>query len=69
MLIMNVNRTLVSQNTETLFWQRVLSSLKGDADSLKTLFSSLLLYLYTVFCQSILIYKEMIDDENFNVLY
>lgn len=67
-LVMDADRTLAPQDTGTLFWQRVPSSSKGDADPLKTLFSSPLLYSYTAFRQAVLMYEETIDDENFDAL-
>lgn len=68
MLIMNADRMLASEDTETLFWQRVCNSSKDNADSLKMLFSSLLQYLYTAFHQAMLIYEEAINNENFDAL-
>ncbi|KAH9209060.1 hypothetical protein DL95DRAFT_428382 [Leptodontidium sp. 2 PMI_412] len=42
---------------------KVLGSAKDDADPLKTLFDSPLLYSYTAFRQAVLLYKEIVDDE------
>ncbi|KAF8848881.1 hypothetical protein BDZ45DRAFT_605209 [Acephala macrosclerotiorum] len=68
MLVMDADRTLAPQDTGTLFWQKVPDSAKDDADPLKTLFKSPLLYSYTAFRQAVLLYEETVDDEKFEAL-
>ena len=69
-LIMDADKTLAPEDTGVLFWEKVskLSPLKYDASTLKTLFSGPLKYSYTAFRQAVLLYEEVVDDENFDDL-
>ena len=69
-LVMDADRTLAAEDTGALFWKRASSSRwpRDEDDPLKTLFSSPLGYSYTAFRQATLLYEEMADDQDFDVL-
>lgn len=66
MLVLDADRTLAPQDTGSLFWKRI--SMEGDANPLKTLFSSPLHYSYTAFRQATLLYEEVVGDQKFDAL-
>ena len=69
-LVMDADRTLAPEDTGVLFWEKTSDTRrsKDDAPVLKTLFSSPLGYSYTAFRQATLLYEEVADDREFNIL-
>ena len=70
MLVMNADKTLTLEDTGELFW-RIFSksrSLTGANSSLKDLFDNPLGYSYTAFRQAVLLYKEVVNNQEFDDL-
>ena len=70
MLVMDADRTLATEDTGALFWERVSTSwpLKYESSTLKALFSGPLGHSYTAFRQAVLLYEETSNDHDFDAL-
>ena len=76
MLVIDADKTLAAEDTGVSFWDRVSKApeltktpeLKGDAKILSNLFSSPLGYTYTAFRQAVLLYEQMVTEEQFEQL-
>ncbi|KAI1652833.1 uracil phosphoribosyltransferase-domain-containing protein [Daldinia decipiens] len=70
MLVLDADKTLVAEDTGTLFWEiasRRHPELANDV-ALKTIFSSKLGYSYSAFRQAALLYEESFRDDAFDLL-
>ena len=69
-LVLDADRTLTSEDTGALFWERIAKSQtpQDEEDPLKTLFNSPLGYSYTAFHQAVMLYEEVASDEEFEGL-
>ena len=70
MLVMDADRTLATEDTGVLFWERISNSrpLNYEPSTLKTLFGGSLGHSYTAFRQAVLLYEETSNDHDFDVL-
>ena len=70
MLVMDADRTLATEDTGTLFWERVSNSrrLEYQPSTLKLLFGGPLGHSYTAFRQAVLLYEETSNDNYFDAL-
>ena len=69
-LVMDADRTLATEDTGALFWERVSSSrpLEYEPSTLKVLFGGSLGHSYTAFRQAVLLYEETSNDHEFDAL-
>ena len=63
MLVMDADKTLAAEDTGKLFWE-----IREKNDPLKNLFSSQLDYTYNAFRQATLLYEEVANIEEYDVL-
>ena len=70
MLVMDADRTLATEDTGALFWERVSKSrpLEYEPSTLKVLFGGPLGHSYTAFRQAVLLYEETSNDHDFDAL-
>ena len=70
MLVMDADRTLATEDTGALFWERVSNSrpLEYEPSTLKELFGGPLGHSYTAFRQAVLLYEETSNDLDFDAL-
>ena len=70
MIVLDADGTLAAEDTGKMFWEKVANSseVKGDRDTLKTLFGSGLGHSYTAFRQAVLLYEQTADSGQFDRL-
>ena len=70
MLVMDADRTLATEDTGALYWEKVSNSqpLEYESSTLKVLFGGPLGHSYTAFRQAMLLYEETSNDHDFDVL-
>ena len=69
-LVMDADRTLATEDTGALYWEKVSNSqpLEYESSTLKVLFRGPLGHSYTAFRQAMLLYEETSNDHDFDVL-
>lgn len=70
-LVMDADKTLTAQDTGMMFWDMISKKQQSLIDkrvTLKVLFSSSMGYTYTAFRQATLLYEEIANDKEFDLL-
>ncbi|KAI1427763.1 uracil phosphoribosyltransferase-domain-containing protein [Xylaria sp. FL1777] len=67
MLVLDADKTLTNDDTGKMFWEAISQTEQG-AQQLKSLFGSPLSYTYVAFRQAVLLYEEVANKEEFDVI-